>query len=171
MDKWDGAAFTDALKLSADKCVLEIGVGTGRLAIKVAPLCKSFTGIDFSPKTAQCAKQNLSEFKNAKILCADFFEYDFGQRFDVIYSSLTFMHFKDKKAAVNKINQLLNTRGIVVLSLDKSQKQFLDMGTRKIKIYPDSPQNISALLRDTGLKITLETQTEHAFIIAAVRQP
>ena len=45
MDKWDGKPFIDALRLDKSKSVLEIGVGTGRLAVKTAPLCKCFTGI------------------------------------------------------------------------------------------------------------------------------
>jgi ubiquinone/menaquinone biosynthesis C-methylase UbiE len=44
MDKWDGQIFIDKMQLDTNKTVLEIGVGTGRIAVKVAPLCKSFTG-------------------------------------------------------------------------------------------------------------------------------
>ena len=51
MDGWDGQAFLDALKSYTLGNVLEIGVGTGRLAVRVAPLCQHFTGIDLSPKT------------------------------------------------------------------------------------------------------------------------
>ena len=40
MDKWDGPSFIDALRLDKSKSVLEIGLGTGRIAIKVIPLCK-----------------------------------------------------------------------------------------------------------------------------------
>ena len=46
MDKWDGQIFIDKMKLDKTKSVLEIGVGTGRLAVKVAPVCKHFTGVD-----------------------------------------------------------------------------------------------------------------------------
>jgi len=35
MNKWDGQVFIDELELSTGKTVLEIGVGTGRLALKV----------------------------------------------------------------------------------------------------------------------------------------
>lgn len=41
MDKWDGQAFIDIMELDNDKSVLEIGVGTGRLAVRVAPLMRS----------------------------------------------------------------------------------------------------------------------------------
>ena len=51
MDKWDGQAFIDKMDLDKDKSVLEIGVGTGRLAVKTVILCKDYCGIDISPKT------------------------------------------------------------------------------------------------------------------------
>ncbi len=71
MDNWDGQLFIEAMDLERDKSVLEIGVGTGRLAIRVAPLSKEFVGIDVSPKTVARARENFKEFANAKILCAD----------------------------------------------------------------------------------------------------
>ena len=72
MDKWDGQAFIDKMNLDKNKSVLEIGVGTGRLAVRVAPLCGQFYGIDISTKTIDRAKENLSEQTNVKLLCEDF---------------------------------------------------------------------------------------------------
>lgn len=48
-------------------------------------------------------------------------EYDFDSTFDVIYSSLTFMHIKDKQKAINKIADLLNDNGRFVLSISKEE--------------------------------------------------
>ena len=59
MNKWDGQVFIDALQLEKNKEVLEIGLGTGRIAVKVAPYCKRLTGIDVSPKTIQRAKETF----------------------------------------------------------------------------------------------------------------
>jgi ubiquinone/menaquinone biosynthesis C-methylase UbiE len=59
MDGWDGKSFIDEMKLDKSKSVLEIGCGTGRLAMRVCPLVGSFTGIDISPKTVELAKHNL----------------------------------------------------------------------------------------------------------------
>ncbi len=42
MDKWDGQAFIDKMELNKENSVLEIGVGTGRLAVRIAPLCGEF---------------------------------------------------------------------------------------------------------------------------------
>ena len=62
MNKWDGELFIEEMKLTKDKTVLEIGIGTGRLALKVATECKTLYGIDISPKTIEKAKINLKEF-------------------------------------------------------------------------------------------------------------
>ena len=67
MDKWDGKAFIDKMELDKDKSVLEIGVGTGRLAVRVAPLCGKFYGVDISPKTIERAKENLSQQNDVKL--------------------------------------------------------------------------------------------------------
>ena len=119
MNKWDGELFIEKMKLTKDKTVLEIGIGTGRLALKVATECKTLYGIDISPKTIEKAKINLKEFDNITLIGDDFLTYDFNEKFDVIYSSLTFMHIEDKQAAINKAASLLKENGIFVLSVDK----------------------------------------------------
>ncbi len=93
MNKWDGRNFIESMALDKKKTVLEIGIGTGRIADKVAPLCLRFTGIDISPKTIERAIINLNVHNNIDFLCADFLLYPFALTYDVIYSSLTMMHF------------------------------------------------------------------------------
>ena len=167
MDKWDGQKFIDKMQLNKNKSVLEIGVGTGRLATRTAPLCGEFYGIDISPKTIAKAKNNLNKFKNVTLICADFLNYIFDQSFDVIYSSLTFMHIEDKLRAVNKISGLLNDKGRFVLSIDKNQSEFIDAGTRKIRIFPDTPLEMAESIRTAGLTILNQYDTEFATIFVA----
>ncbi len=64
MDKWDGQKFVESMQLYKSKSVLEIGIGTGRLAMKAAPLCRFLLGIDISSKTIQRASENLSCYRN-----------------------------------------------------------------------------------------------------------
>ena len=167
MDKWDGQAFIDSMELDKNKSVLEIGVGTGRLAVRVAPLCGQFCGIDISPKTIDRAKENLAEYRNIDLICADFLSHKFDRKFDVIYSSLTFMHIENKQRAVNEIAGLLNDAGRFVLSIDKNQSGFIDTGTRRIKIYPNNAAAISGYIKAVGLTILNQYDTEFAKIFVA----
>lgn len=164
MDKWDGQAFIDSMELNKDKSVLEIGVGTGRLAVRVVPLCGEFYGVDISSKTIECAEENLGDFKNARLICADFSSYEFGRTFDVIYSSLTFMHIKSKQSAINKVAALLNDNGRFVLSIDKNQSEFINTGIRKIRIFPDTMEKTEEYINAAGLTIINQYDTEFATI-------
>lgn len=167
MDKWDGQDFIDSMELDKNKSVLEIGVGTGRLAVWVAPLCGEFCGIDISPKTIKRAKENLEEHRNVKLICGDFLSHKFDRKFDLIYSSLTFMHIEDKQLAVEKITELLNNSGRFVLSIDKNQSEFIDTGTRRIKIYPDNADAITEYIKAAGLTILNRYDTEFATTFVA----
>ena len=167
MDKWDGQAFIDKMELDKNKSILEIGVGTGRLAVRVAPLCGQFCGIDISPKTIERAKENLAEYRNVELICADFLSYKFDRKFDVIYSSLTFMHIEDKQKTVNKIAGLLNDAGRFVLSIDKNQSEYIDTGTRRIKIYPDTKDKSVEYIKSAGLNIINQYDTEFATVFVA----
>ena len=155
------------MELDKNKSVLEIGVGTGRLAVRIAPLCGKFFGIDISPKTVERAKCNLSSFTNVNVFCGDFLFFDFPAKFDVVYSSLTFMHIKEKDVAINKISRLLNNGGRFVLSIDKNQNEFIDMGVRKIPVFPDSVEDIKKHIDNTGLCLSEIYETEFAYIFIA----
>ena len=167
MDKWDGQQFIDLLQLTKEKSVLEIGVGTGRLAVRVAPECREIFGIDLSPKTAERAKENLKNQTNVTLVCGDFMSYGFGRKFDVIYSSLTFMHIRDKQAAIHKVRSLLNIGGRFVLSIDKNQSDTIDYGTRKIKIYPDNKEYIVKYITQSGMNLMKVFETDFAFVFIA----
>ena len=165
MDKWDGERFIESMKLNKNKWALEIGVGTGRLAIKVSPLCQLFWGIDISPKTISRAAENLSSYHNIQLICGDFMSHEFTDSFDVIYSSLTFMHIEDKLSAIKKIASLLKDEGIFVLSMDKNRDKFIDIGTRKIEVYPDDPVITRKFILEANLNLVDEFETEHAYVI------
>ena len=167
MDRWDGQPFIDALQLDETKTVLEIGVGTGRLAVQVVPFCRRFTGIDISPKTIGRAKQHLAEYKNVNLICGDYFAYGFGTKFDVIYSSLTWMHFRDKQTAVKKTAGLLNHTGRFVLSVSKDREDTIDYGTRAIRVFPDDPGAIRSQIKNSGLLLLETIETENATVFVS----
>ena len=147
MDKWDGARFIDCMRLDKSKSVLEVGVGTGRMAARVADRCGRFCGIDISSKAIARAKINLGAHANVALICADFMDFEFSESFDVVYSTLTFMHFEDKRAAIKRCARLLNDGGRFVLSIDKNRSDHIDAGISRIKVYPDTPEEIAQELK------------------------
>ncbi|MCM1308020.1 MAG: class I SAM-dependent methyltransferase [Butyrivibrio sp.] len=167
MNKWDGQIFIDEMELDKRKSVLEIGVGTGRLALRVAPLCGQFFGIEISPKTIERAKENLSGQTNVILHCGDFLNSEISETFDVIYSSLTFMHIKEKQKAINKVTYLLKGDGRLVLSIDKNQETFIDVGSRKIAVFPDTPAETKKYITNSGLQLIECLETEYAYIFVA----
>ena len=167
MDQWDGQIFLDTLKLDESKSVLEIGIGTGRIAAKVAPRCLKLTGIDISPKTIDRAKENLKDYSNISFVCNDFTQYPFAETFDIIYSSLTMMHFEDKRQVISKVDTLLCDGGLFCLSIDKNQSEYIDMGTRKVRVYPDTPDEIVSLIGESNMTLESVLETENAYILVS----
>lgn len=165
MDKWDGQLFIDSMHLTPTKKVLEIGMGTGRIAAKVAPFCLKLSGIDISPKTIHRAKENLSNFKNIEFICADFSNYIFAETFDVIYSSLALMHFENKRNFIIKVSDLLNKNGTFCLSIDKNTNDSIDMGDYKLKIFPNKIDDITEHITLANMYISSQFETEFAHIL------
>ena len=169
MDRWDGKRFIGCLSLNKNKTVLEIGVGTGRLAERVAPLCKEFTGIDISEKTIERAKENLAGLPNITLISDDFYRHVFCEQFDIIYSSLTFMHFKDKQKAIEIVFSILKPGGVFVLSIDKNSNNHIRCGEREIEIFPDDLQSTKEYIINAGFVIKDVVETDAAYIISAAK--
>ena len=77
------------------------------------------------------------------------------------------MHFKDKATVITKVDKLLNDNGIFCLSIDKNQSEYIDMGTRKIKVYPDTLDNITSLIGATAMSVVKVIETDNAYIVVS----
>ena len=168
MDKWDGQTFINAMRLKKSDSVLEIGVGTGRIAQKILPLTGKFTGVDISPKSIERAKENLKVYSPV-LVCSDFLTFETEDKFDCIVSTLTFIHIKRKQKAIKKVSKLLAPQGRFVLSISKKPEKVLDYGSRKVKLYPDDKDKILRYLQVAGLNIESVDETEFSYIIVSVK--
>lgn len=81
------------------------------------------------------------------------------------------MHIKEKQKVINKVAALLKFDGRFVLSIDKNQERFIDIGTRKIRIFPDIPEEIKAYIANSGLLLLEHYETEFATVFVAQKQP
>lgn len=150
MERWDGAPFMELLSLDGTQSVLEPGVGTGRLARRVAPRCRHLTGIDLSPATVARARAHLSGYGNTTLLCGDFMTFPFRETFDRVYASLFLFHIRDKAAALARMASLLAPGGRLVLSVSLERAEWLDMNGRCLPLYPDDPDRTASLLLAAG---------------------
>ena len=79
--------------IDENKNILDVGCGTGRLTLSLAPKCSSVTGIDLSSKNIAVAESNLEKagFDNVSFVCSDAAE--FRSRTDKIfdYTILSFV--------------------------------------------------------------------------------
>jgi len=63
--------IAQALDVDKEDRVLEVGVGVGRIAEHLAPLCKHFTGMDISENMVRIARERLSRFDNVTLRAHD----------------------------------------------------------------------------------------------------
>ncbi|MBQ2718806.1 MAG: hypothetical protein IJF73_01930, partial [Clostridia bacterium] len=56
-----------------------------------------------------------------------------------------------------------------VLSIYKNQNEYIDMCDRKVKIYPDNPDDIRSYLSISKLKIINEFETDHAYVTVSTK--
>ena len=183
MKRWDGDVFYNCLNLTKEKTVLEVGIGTGRIAQNVMDIgCKNLTGLDVSHKTIERAKENLlCKYNNVELLLQRIEDFRRENYYDVIYSVLTFMHIEDKEKALTNIVHSLKQGGNVVLSISK-QPEWLDFGRRKVKLFPKEPEYYIEILKRLNCDIaenidlidkyiyptTGEKQPEHGQKIATI---
>ena len=71
----------------------------------------------------------LKNYSNISFVCDDFINYNFVETFDIIYSSLTMMHFENKEQVILKVESLLKDGGIFCVSIDKNQNDYIDKNT------------------------------------------
>ncbi len=78
--------------------VLDLGCGSGQLALPVSSMVKSVTGVDISPRMIELLKSKLTqnEIGNVKTMTASIQELNFAQgSFDLILSNYALHHLSD----------------------------------------------------------------------------
>jgi SAM-dependent methyltransferase len=136
MQRWDGPRFWGAIGDLEGRHVLEVGIGTGRLArMALVRGCAHLTGIDLSPLTIERARTNLSAFSNTELLVADITRFRRPGAYDLAYSVLTWMHIEDKRAALENTVAALRHGGRLVLSVAQPET-VLEYGRTRLRLFP-----------------------------------
>lgn len=98
------------------KRILDVGCGSGGTLLKLAienPSCK-VDGININPTQIEIAKKITHNQSNSKIIFGDIYNYNFEEKYDLIYFIESAFHMKDKENLLKKIASLLNTNGEII---------------------------------------------------------
>jgi len=104
---------------NGDDVVLDIGTGTGALAMEFAPKVKKVIAIDISEEMLKTAKEKLEKegITNVEFNVGGFADPNISEKVDLIVSNLAFEWIpdRDKRTAIDKMHGLLNDSGKIVL--------------------------------------------------------
>ncbi|MCE5237743.1 methyltransferase domain-containing protein [bacterium] len=149
----DGPEFWDTVGDVTGKAVLEVGIGTGRVARKMLDRgCATVTGLDVSPRTLALARANLCDDRRVDYVLQDVVDFVRPDAFDLAYSVWTFFHVQDKQRALSNIVTSLKSSGRLVLSLEQTP-ECLDHGTHLVQQYPVEAARYIAWLRDLDCEV------------------
>jgi len=105
-------------ELHSNSKVLEIGTGTGLIALAIAEHVKEITAIDYSPEMIHIAKekQQQSTHNNIDFKVSNANKIDFPDNtFDIIIASNVFHLLPNANEVLREIKRLLNENGKVIL--------------------------------------------------------
>ena len=67
---------------------------------------------------------------------------------------------------MHKVDNLLECNGIFCLSIDKNADQYIDMGSYKLRVFPDNVEEILSVIGLTDMRVINQCETEfgHIFV-------
>jgi ubiquinone/menaquinone biosynthesis C-methylase UbiE len=103
---------------SREKSILELGCGAGRWAVSLSPLVRSYTGIDFSSRMLEIARQRVSELHicNVKFEHASLLEFNPSEAYDLIYLSSVsqYLFDTDLVAILKRLSAAVSPTGVLI---------------------------------------------------------
>ncbi len=106
------------VKFNKSMKVLELGCGAGRFAYSIAPYVNKYVGIDYSLEGIQAAKQlcENSNINNVDFIQASIIDFDYSEKFDVIYfgSVIQYLNDDDIKRTLVNLKKFIKEDTIII---------------------------------------------------------
>ncbi len=151
-DFWHSNKDKVLLRLISGSNILDIGCGAGTISAALARLGKKVTAIDNHAPYLELAKQKNIGL-NIKYILGDCTRYKFDKKFDAVVLSGVLEHVRDDKFMLEKIHDLLQVGGRLVLLTSAYSGLYsnFDKSVGHYKRY-DEPE-LRSLLESCGFKI------------------
>lgn len=165
--KYESFFFVENIKVNNNQRILDLGTGTGFLAILLAPSAKEVVATDVNPKAASCARTNVFlNNMNDKItvLEGDLFEPVKGNKFDLIVTNPPQMPTPECKKRNWDSQSLADDGGpdgrIIVDHILRDVNDYLEYGGRFFMIHMGTIElkKTIDMLEEAGLKTRIEAE-------------
>lgn len=165
----DSYMLADNLEIKEGQSVLEIGTGSGIVAMYASRLTDNITVTDINFDACELARKNFEEnnIKNIEILFGNLFEPVENRKFDVILFNTPYLPTEDDDVIDDTINYAfdggVNGRKVIDLFLNEVGNHLNDNGTVQI-IQSSLSDNQKTLDRFDELGFIAEIkESEHFF--------
>lgn len=148
-----------------EKRILEIGPGYGRLLKSLLErklLFKKYTGLDISQKNVVFLKSIFND-KSIEFLNGDVEFFDFQDRFDIVFSSLTFKHFFPSfENALKNLTKFMNPGCLNFFDLiEGNRRGFENDGFTYVHCY--TKEEVAAILQKIPLELVSFDLVMHSY--------
>lgn len=141
------ARMIELAEISENERVLDVGTGTGIVALQAARRAEKVYGIDLSPemltRAAEKAQtENLESRVAFRRMDAENLDFE-NQTFDVAVSLFALLHFPNPAAALREIFRVLRPGGRLVIAVGSGAQIFSSSGLIHLfKKFPDILRNL-----------------------------
>lgn len=154
--------------------VLDVGCGSGRLALELCQMGITVTGLDFSPSMIEIANNLAREWKlsgNCTFVVGDFIEYPFTKKtFDISVAMGVLDYVSNAKEFLAKMKSISSNMVIVTFPIKGTPRSLLRGIRLRLKhcpVYFYSKEMLSSLLTDLNYsQWTIEKIYNQYFVIA-----
>lgn len=117
------------LKVKRNACVLEIGTGSGLVALEAAQKAAKVVATDINPYAVDCARENveLNKVSNMEVLQGDLFQPVKGEKFDLILFNTPYLPTREEEIVGDMLDVAWNG--------GKDGRKVIDVFLDEVKLY------------------------------------
>jgi predicted TPR repeat methyltransferase len=131
--------------------IVDLGCGTGLCGPLLAPLAKSMTGVDLSPKMLEAAGKRGVYTSLVKDDVNAFLHAHAPQSFDLVVSTDVFIYIGDLQSVFAGVKKAIRADGLFGFSIEASEDA--DFVLRPTRRYAQSPAYIARLAAANGFEV------------------